>query len=382
MGEFTQMSLKGLVIFFVLIGFGGLGLQAQVLQNITGAVRTATEPAKDSQKVLKEVAKPATEANRTISTVEKAPKTVENEYGRIGSEADRTKSEYQKTADKLGLGGNKKDDGKGADSTGVAKADSTTNVKGDDSNAATNAERKSTVPPDFVPEKKVTPVAVVTKKPVDPMDVPRPIPPGSRDNKTPSGPLPASEASKTVVTGGAGTGNPANAADVKPADMRTGARTNDATADAADGRVSRDVAPVVSNPATENTVAATDPRLSASADPANDAASAPTARYVDLKNAVRSGERRPKPDYSHSPARVALEKAEFDVETLEDLFRFSNWEGPEREHTVRAVAQALDELQQAIVEIKKLDPGQSTWRFEETYKDTKAAYITEMKRGQ
>ena len=165
------------------------------------------------------------------------------------------------------------------------------------------------------------------------------------------------------------------------------------TADGADGRTDARVADqpardprtdvaAATNPADKRVTQATDPRLSASTDPASDAESASTARYVDLKTTTRSGEKRPKPDYSHSPARVALEKADFDTETLEDLFRFSNWEGPEREHTVRAVAQALDELQQAIVEIKKLDPGQSTWRFEETYKDTKAAYIAEMKRGQ
>ena len=77
-----------------------------------------------------------------------------------------------------------------------------------------------------------------------------------------------------------------------------------------------------------------------------------------------------------------MEKADFDIETLEDLFRYSNWEGPEREHTVRSVAHSLDELQQSIVEVKKLDPGQSTWRFEEAYKDMKAGYLAEMKRNQ
>ncbi|HEX2899828.1 MAG TPA: hypothetical protein VHS96_08930, partial [Bacteroidia bacterium] len=68
------------------------------------------------------------------------------------------------------------------------------------------------------------------------------------------------------------------------------------------------------------------------------------------------------------------EKAEFDVETLEQLFQYSNWEGLEREHTVRAVEYALNELQLSIVEIKKLDPGFSTWRFEERYKEMRAAF--------
>jgi hypothetical protein len=352
MREFTQMSLKGLAFFSILIVVGGGALHAQVLKELSGAVKTATAPAKDAQNVLKTAQQPAKDVNKTITTVEKAPQTVEKEYGRVETQADRTKKEYEKTGEKLGLGGGDKkkdsvatkaDDAQPADAKVVEGTGKETEAPG----------RKSPVPPDFVPEKKVVPAPVASKKVVDPMDVPRPIPPGSRDNKTASGPLPASATTKAVATGGSD-----NAADGRNETNKGNASLSGSTPDGADH-------------------AAT-----ASSDPANNslATDEPASRYVDLRTAPRSGEKRPKPDYSHSPARIALEKADFDIETLEDLFRFSNWEGPEREHTVRAVALSLDELQQAIVEIKKLDPGQSTWRFEEAYKDTKAAYIAEMKR--
>jgi hypothetical protein len=82
-------------------------------------------------------------------------------------------------------------------------------------------------------------------------------------------------------------------------------------------------------------------------------------------------------DYSNSPARILLEKADFDIQTLEDLYRYSGWEDPEREHTLRAVQYALEELHRSIMEIKKLDPMRSTWKLEERYKEMYAVYQAE-----
>ncbi len=344
------MYFRGLFICCLAVGLGCFGLQAQGLNDL---VKTATGPAKDAGKVVKEVAKPATDANKAIKTATSAPQKVVKEYDKLGNEIQRTEKAYEKTGDQLkdltGGGDGKKDE-KGTDST-ASKADApdakaaADNKAAADAKAAEEAQRKSAVPADYVPVKKVEPTPGVVVKKVDPMDLPRPVPPGSRDNKTASGPLPVSEATKPEVTGG-----------TEP-----------------------DAMPIVETTLESNNVS----NATASTDSSNyeSITNEPPARYVEIKTAPRIGEKRPRPDYSHSTARIPLEKAEFDIETLEDLFRYSNWEGPEREHTVRSVAQSLDELQQSIVEVKKLDPGQSTWRFEEAYKDMKAAYINEMKRN-
>ena len=328
------MSFKGLFLFGVFALISSVGLKAQILKEISGAVKTATEPAKEAQGVIKAVGTPAKEANKVITTAERAPDAVTKSYNQVGNDAERTKKDYEKIVDKFD-GNGKKTDGKTPDSTATKTAEASDGK----TPAVEEPVRKSAVPADYVPTQPATPVVVTApKKAIDPMDVPRPVPAGSRDNKTASGPLAESEVSKAVATGGTET----EPVVVSEASM---AATTDTVA----------------------TVATTDE---------------PPARFVALKNMPRTGEKRPKPDYSHSPARIALEKADFDIETLEDLFRYSNWEGPEREHTVRSVAHSLDELQQSIVEVKKLDPGQSTWRFEEAYKDMKAGYLAEMKRNQ
>lgn len=348
MRKLTHILLKGLLVCMMITGIGVLALRAQGLNEL---VKTATEPAKGASKLVKEGAQPAKEVGKDLKAVTNAPTKVVKEYDKLGNEIQRTEQAYEKTGDQIKdiTGADNKKDKKDQDSTSAtatgANASNDKNAADGkaeaDAKAAEEAKRKSAVPADFVPVKKVEPTPVATTKKVDPMDVPRPVPPGSRDNKTASGPLPASEITKPVVTGG-----------------------------------TEPEATVVAVPA----VASNEMASAESASSGGSSEEAP-ARYVELKTTPRVGEKRPKPDYSHSTARIPLEKAEFDIETLEELFRYSNWEGPEREHTVRSVANSLDELQQSIVEIKKLDPGQSTWRFEEAYKDMKAAYIEEMKKN-
>jgi hypothetical protein len=412
MRESTQKFVQGLVVFLVILCVGSYAVHAQLVKELNGAVKTATTPAKDAQKILKGAQKPAKDASKTINTVTKAPKKVEQEYTKVGKEVEKTEQAYKKTGDQAGkaVGIDGKGEHKSTDST-ATKADPASTKAVPATEAAKEEAPKRNIPPDFVPEKKVQPVAVTGKKGVDPMDVPNPVPPGSRDHKTASGPLPTSENSKVVASGGtenegtpntspvtdeAGAPTSMSAANGHQADGKTtssemsvaasnnGGQTNDAANALNAGAETKAVDPAA-NPANHSNASNAVSKVSTSptADNANSAQGAeePAARLVEVKSVPRSGEKRPKPDYSHSPARVALEKADFDIETLEDLFRYSNWEGPEREHTVRSVAQALDELQSSIVEVKKLDPGQSTWRFEESYKDMKAAYATEMKRG-
>lgn len=83
---------------------------------------------------------------------------------------------------------------------------------------------------------------------------------------------------------------------------------------------------------------------------------------------------RPKPDHSKSPARYALERADFDVETLYDLFASADWDGPGREHTQRSIEFTLQHLKADIAETKKLDPMADTSYYSARYKEWYAEY--------
>jgi ABC-type transporter Mla subunit MlaD len=83
----------------------------------------------------------------------------------------------------------------------------------------------------------------------------------------------------------------------------------------------------------------------------------------------------PKPDYSGSPAREALESADFATETLNDLFTYAEWEGPEQEHTMRSVDYMLKQLRHDIDEIRVKDPERSVWSYEKKYRDWRNTYL-------
>lgn len=312
-----HFQVKGLLLGLAILGFAGFS-SAQILQTpVKDATNVVTNPLKDVQNTTKEITQPMKDVQRDIKTVTQAPKDVTREVDRtqksiesIGKEAERTSDQASQIVGKGDKNNNRQDSTKAA-------SDGKTAADGKAGETAADGKQQGQgkyVPADYVPEKKSEPVVTNSQPGVDPKDLPRPVPPGSRDNKTPSGPMPVAETQKV---------------DPKPEPDQGVATT--------------------------------------SADPN-------AQKYVELTPNPNSGERRMKPDYTNSPARIALEKADYDIETLEDLFKYSNWEGPEREHTVRAVEYSLNELQQAIVEVKKLDPGYSTWRFEERYKEMRTAF--------
>jgi TolA-binding protein len=83
----------------------------------------------------------------------------------------------------------------------------------------------------------------------------------------------------------------------------------------------------------------------------------------------------PKPDYSASPARDALESADFAVETLNDLFTYAEWDGPTKDHTMRSVDYMLKQLRHDIDEIRVKDPDRSVWSYEKKYRDWRNTYV-------
>lgn len=310
-----QIRFRGLFLGLVVLAGAGVA-SGQVLQKpVKDATNVVTNPLKDVQSTTKDITQPMKDVQKDIKTVTQAPKDVTREVSKTEKSIENVSKEAERTSDQA-----KKLTG--ADNKNKTSADSSKTVSdgktASDGKGGTTADTKQGpqkyVPADYVPEKKSESVVTNTQPGVDPKDVPRPVPPGSRDNKTPSGPMPVMEAAV--------------------------------------------------------------PEKKAEPDPgvAPESADASGEKYIALTPNSNNAEKRVKPDYSNSPARIALEKAEYDIETLEDLFKYSNWEGPEREHTVRAVEYSLNELQQAIVEVKKLDPGYSTWRFEDRYKEMRTAF--------
>lgn len=306
---------------------------AQGIPGVKNATQTATSPLKTVQGGIKNVTQPVKDINRGIQEITNAPKDISNEVKRTKSEVQNSKNEVDRTKKSLGINGNgdgKADKNKPAQDSASAKNDPN-NVDGKGNSGYT---RKTAIPADYVPPGKSEPSPEVaeTKKKEKPKK--KELPFYSRDNKTPSGPWPKSEMSKHPTASGG-------------VDLNLDNR----------------------DPANNESATTSDTELSTGVD---------NERLVNLDPEFRAANRRTRPDYSGSPARIALEKAEYDLETLQELFKYSNWEGPEREHTVRAVGFALEDLQNAIFEIRRIDPSQSTFRFERRYKEMKAAYKAEI----
>ena len=66
-------------------------------KGLNSAVKSATTPAKDAQKLVRGASKPAKNASKTINTLTKAPQKVEKEYTKVGTEVKKTEQAYEKT---------------------------------------------------------------------------------------------------------------------------------------------------------------------------------------------------------------------------------------------------------------------------------------------
>lgn len=93
--------------------------------------------------------------------------------------------------------------------------------------------------------------------------------------------------------------------------------------------------------------------------------------------AYTSSTPRPERNYSTSPAQKSLERSDFDVETLEDLFTAAIWTGPDSAHTARSIAYMLKQFRYDIDETKQADPSFDTKWYEERYRNWKALYAKE-----
>lgn len=80
------------------------------------------------------------------------------------------------------------------------------------------------------------------------------------------------------------------------------------------------------------------------------------------------------PGYMRSPARKSIDKVEFDVETLKDLFDAAIWTGPDSMHTARSIGFMLDELRRDINEVRQRDPEWDVMLYEDRYRKWRGLY--------
>lgn len=78
--------------------------------------------------------------------------------------------------------------------------------------------------------------------------------------------------------------------------------------------------------------------------------------------------------YLDSPAKPAIDRAEFDIETLEELFEAAIWTGPDSVHTARSIEYMLQELRDDINTIRRTDPEWDTIYYEDRYRKWRALY--------
>ena len=104
--------------------------------------------------------------------------------------------------------------------------------------------------------------------------------------------------------------------------------------------------------------------------------------YLKPTNSSPTNATKVKPDYSKSPARYALEHADFDSETLQELFDNAVWDGPGRDHTMRSISFHLKQLKADLNEIKKIDPAAKVSHHDRKYKEWYAEYTRREREGQ
>ena len=78
--------------------------------------------------------------------------------------------------------------------------------------------------------------------------------------------------------------------------------------------------------------------------------------------------------YMSSPARQSIDKVDFDIETLKDLFEAAIWTGPDSVHTARSIGYMLDELRRDINDVRRKDPNWDTGLYEDRYRKWRALY--------
>lgn len=80
------------------------------------------------------------------------------------------------------------------------------------------------------------------------------------------------------------------------------------------------------------------------------------------------------PGYMRSPARKSIDKVEFDMETLKDLFEAAIWTGPDSAHTARSINFMLTELRSDINEVRQRDPEWDVALYEDRYRKWRGLY--------
>lgn len=319
MGSFKNIKIWGIGVG-ILLGLGAADLPAQINKTIKSTTKTVTSPLKETQKMTKEAVQPVKEVRTTTKAVTDAPKEVSREvkatekaFDNAGKEVQRAKTDVDKAVDKVD--GNKE-----------AKPDS---AKKADPNTSTTKGGGTVI----IDERT------------------------SRDEVRDGGGYgdlqknPGSNA-------GNGSSSSASASSAASAESQSGNMT-------ASNEIDYDYRRVLLPPGKGKTNLKSVTKKTTNPSSAKQSESATTATAAP----------KVKPDYSSSPAREALESADFQMETLADLFQYAEWEGPNRDHTMRSIDYTLKQLKRDIDEIRYKDAERSVWNYEKQYREWRDAYV-------
>jgi|GEM_PF-2689410 hypothetical protein len=315
-------KFKILGIFCALSFMSAGVLLAQINKAIQSTTKSVTAPLKETQKATQQAVQPVKEVRTTTKAVTDAPKAVTREvqatqksFENAGKEVERAKTDVEKAA--------------GIDGSKSAKSDSSQKA---------NTENKTNSGPVIIDER------------------------GTRDAVRDGGGYGDLKSNGGVV-------NPANGGASGGSNAKSGS-----AAAASEGTVNEGIPAAEINynyrtvllpPGKGKTNLKSVSRSSVAA-----TSSKSTKTSTNQPPAVKA-----KPDYSASPAREALESADFQMETLADLFQFAEWEGPNREHTMRSIDYTLKQLKKDIDEIRYKDANHNIWNYEKQYREWRDAFV-------
>jgi|GEM_PF-5054834 len=315
-----------LIIFFIVLGMASG--HAQILRNVTGASKdagnVATNPIKDARGTVKDIGSVPRDINKAKTDVVKPVQDINREVDGLKNDINQTKNEYNQ------MRGNRARTKEEEAQKAAAKA------RADSLSADSAMSEKARVDSVFNSRQRTGTMNV-----------------GSAGTENATTETPASDPSRTVLL------PPTTIRTPRPQPTRSRTRTSRTRPPSTRTGTTRTAPPTTRSGGTTRTrTAATSP---ASAGGNNTTRTAPVQRDAptsSLNSSIR---------FASSPAKRQLERSQFDMETLDDLFEAAIWTGPDSVHTARSIDYMLQQYKMDIDAVKRADPDWDVTGHEDRY---------------
>ena len=347
MDRIIGISVSG--FFILLIGFSsgfsqGIKL-GKTISNASEKVTDAvTSPVKNSREAVGNVSQ---DARNVKNDVTRPVDDLRGEVDGLRNEVDQAKSDYQQLKDDVNcLRGKKKDeDGDQADSTDTASSGNSDSADSPTGDSASDAAPSDAVAPatGAVGQPRMRSGTYTGRKEA----------PATSPGANPE-PGNALDEDRVVLL-------PPNAIQSRPSQDQPSYRSryrSSSRSGSKDGG---------SGNGTTGARSAAPPSIA-------DAASNPADVSREASRAEYEAERR-RQSYLSSPAVKALQRSDFDMETLRDLFEAAIWTGPDSLHTAVSIDYMLKQYRNDLNEVKRIDPDFDLSYFEDRYRKWNQLYI-------